>query len=94
MAYGYRFLDDDSVTEYMFGIKPTFEGLKLNPCITNSWDKVTIKRMFRGTLYNITIDNTAKCGNHVKTIYLDGKEISGDTVLSNNDTAEVLIVMG
>ena len=83
-----------AVTEYMFGIKPTFEGLKLNPCITNSWDKVTIKRMFRGTLYNITIDNTAKCGNHVKTIYLDGKEISGDTVLSNNDTAEVLIVMG
>lgn len=83
-----------ALTEYMFGVKPTYKGLKLNPCITNNWDKVEIKRVFRGTTYNITIDNSAKCGNHVKEIYLDGNLIDGDTILSNNPTADVLVVMG
>ncbi len=83
-----------AVSEYMLGIKPTFEGLKIAPCITNEWDKVSITRKFRGTTYNITIDNSAKCGTRVKEIYLNGKRIEGDIVLVQDKSADVLVIMG
>ncbi len=83
-----------AVSEYMLGVKPTFEGLKIAPCITNEWDKVSIKRKFRGTTYNIIIDNTARCGTRVKEIYLNGKKVDGDTVLASGENADVLVIMG
>ncbi len=80
--------------EYIFGIKPQMNGLQIKPCITNKWEKIKIKREFRGTTYNITIDNTQKCGTEVSKILVDGKEIEGDTVYSTNKVCDVLVVMG
>ncbi len=80
--------------EYIFGIKPVFNGLKMQPCITNKWDKVKVQRIFRGTQYNITIDNSARCGTVVKEIFVDGKKIDGDVVFSENKTVDVLVIMG
>ena len=83
-----------ALSEYIYGIKPTLDGLEISPCITNEWDKVKVQRRFRGCMYNIEIDNSLKCGNRVKKIYVDGKEIEGNVVLSTNKTANVLVVMG
>jgi cellobiose phosphorylase len=83
-----------ALTEYIYGVRPTLDGLEISPCITNEWDKVKVKRCFRGCTYNIEIDNSLKCGNRVKKIYVDGKEIEGNVVLSTNKTANVLVVMG
>ena len=83
-----------ALSEYIYGVKPTMDGLEISPCITNAWDKVKVQRRFRGCTYNIEIDNSNKCGNKVKKIYVDGKEIDGNVILSPNKTAEVLVVMG
>ena len=83
-----------ALSEYIYGVRPTLDGLELSPCIPNAWDKVKVQRRFRGCTYNIVIDNSAKCGNRVKKILVDGKEIDGNVILSPNKTAEVLVVMG
>ena len=83
-----------ALTEYIYGVKPTLDGLEISPCITNKWDKVKVQRRFRGCTYNIEIDNSSKCGNKVNKIFVDGKEIEGNVVFSTNKTAEVLVVMG
>ena len=80
--------------EYIFGLKPSFNGLKIEPCIPNAWKQAFATRKFRGTTYNITFKNPSENGSSVKKILLDGKEIDGNTVFSNNLTAEVTVLLG
>ena len=83
-----------TLEEYIYGVKPTFEGLRLSPCIPDEWESVKVKRKFRNTEYDIEIDNSAKCGNRVKAIFVNGKEIEGNIVLSTDKKVDVRVVMG
>lgn len=83
-----------ALEEYIYGVRPTLNGLELAPCIPDEWDSVKICRKFRNTEYNITVDNAAKCGNKVKRILVDGEEIQGNLVRSDKEKVNVLIVMG
>lgn len=83
-----------ALEEYIFGVKPCFKGLKIQPCIPDEWNKIKVKRFFRGCEYSITIDNSARCGNCVKEIYLDGKKFNGEFILSDRSSADVLVVTG
>ena len=83
-----------ALEEYIFGVKPCFKGLKIQPCIPDEWGKIKVKRFFRGCEYSITIDNSARCGNCVKEIYLDGKKFNGEFILSDRSSADVLLVTG
>ena len=83
-----------ALEEYIFGVKPCYNGLKIKPCIPDEWKKATVKRYFRGCEYTIEIDNSAACGNTVKEIYLDGKKFNGEYILSSAQTASVKIIMG
>lgn len=64
-----------AVTEYILGIKPVWEGLKITPCIPDSWSGYTVKRLFRGVTYNITVTR----GEPQMTV--NGKKIDSDVVL-------------
>ncbi len=83
-----------ALEEYIFGVKPCYNGLKIQPCIPDEWEKATVKRCFRGCEYTIEIDNSAACGNTVKEIYLDGKKFDGEYILSSAPTASVKVIMG
>ena len=41
--------------EWMIGVRPTFRGLLLSPCLPSHWEKVRIKRPFREDLFDITL---------------------------------------
>lgn len=83
-----------ALEEYIFGVKPCYKGLKIKPCIPDEWEKATVKRRFRGCEYAITIDNSERCGNSVKEIFVNGEKFDGEYILSVAPTAEILIVMG
>ncbi len=83
-----------ALSEYIYGVKPTLDGLVLSPCIPNEWEEVKIQRRFRDCVYNIRIDNSAKCGNKVKKVLVDGKEIQGNLVYSKEKKVDVLVIMG
>ncbi len=82
------------LSEYMFGVRPCYDSLELDPCISDELEYVKVKRIFRGTIYNIEIDNSKKCGNRVEKIYVDGKLINGNHVLSKNEECNIKIIMG
>lgn len=44
-----------AVTQYMLGIKPTWEGLSVKPCLPTEWKNIKIKREFRGKTYNFDL---------------------------------------
>ncbi len=61
-----------AVSRYILGIRPEYQGLRVDPCLPASLDEISITRVFRGVTYHIHIRNGSK-GKGVKRIRLDGR---------------------
>lgn len=44
-----------AVTQYMLGVKPTWEGIKVDPCLPSQWKNVIVYREFRGKKYQFNL---------------------------------------
>lgn len=60
--------------EWILGIRPTFEGLVVDPCIPAAWDGFKVRRKFRGAIYNIDVKNPEHVNCVVKEILIDGEK--------------------
>jgi len=82
--------------DYILGAQPTYDGLKINPCIPSSWKKYKITRKFRGDIYDITVKNPKGVCRGVKSIKVDGKKIKGDILplFRDKQVHKVDVVMG
>ncbi|MCQ2577452.1 MAG: glycosyl transferase [Treponema sp.] len=69
-----------AISQYILGIQPDFDGLKVDPSIPASWDGFTATRLFRGAKYNITIKNPNHVCKGVKSLVVDGKAVEGCVV--------------
>ncbi|MBN1260002.1 MAG: glycosyl transferase, partial [Anaerolineae bacterium] len=85
-----------AATRYILGIRPTYEGLEIDPCIPSSWDGFTIRREFRGTVYDITVRNPDHVTKGVAAMWVDGEEHVTNVVplLSPERNHRVLVMMG
>lgn len=64
-----------AMVNYVFGLLPEMEGLKVDPCLPTSWRCASIDKTFRGTTYHISYENG---GANVKEIFVNGKKIEGN----------------
>ena len=69
------------MSQYILGIKPTLDGLMIDPCIPDSLDGYTLKRTFRGVTYNITIDNKAHSQKGVKSLSVNGETFDNTNII-------------
>ena len=67
-----------AITQWILGIRPTFDGLPIAPVIPERWNGFTATRKFRGVTYTITVERAGP-GNAVK-LTVDGKPIEGNVV--------------
>ena len=83
-------------TEWVLGIRPSREGLVIDPCLPSSWDGFRMKRIFRGTTYEITVENPRHVHKGVKAVWVDGKPVGRALVpaLRDGQTHHVRVVMG
>jgi cellobiose phosphorylase len=58
--------------EGILGIRPTHEGLRVDPCIRPGWKEYSVERRFRGALYRITVRNPARVSCGVVALEIDG----------------------
>ena len=80
-----------AISQYILGIRETFDGLMIDPCIPSSWKGFTVSREFRGTKYNFTVKNPSKASKGIKKMSVDGKEIKGNIVPIEKNKKEVNI---
>jgi cellobiose phosphorylase len=78
-----------SMVNYVYGLLPELEGLKVDPCLPPSWKTAEITKTFRGTTYNIKYKNG---GTRVKSITVDGKAIEGNVLPLTGKVTEVTVV--
>ena len=69
-----------TITQYILGIKPQYNGLEISPCIPKKWTGYQVTRKFRGAEYEITVENPNEVNNGVKSLVLNGKAIEGNLI--------------
>ena len=71
-------------TEWLLGVRPTWEGLLVRPCLPPDWKGFTMKRTFRGSVYRITV----RAGAARRGLRVDGRPLRGDVVPAFGDGRE------
>lgn len=85
-----------AISQYILGIIPDHEGLKIDPCIPEEWEGFSVTRKFRGNEYNISIKNPQGVSKGVVKVTVDGVRINGNIlpVFENGTSHEVEVIMG
>ena len=85
-----------SISQSILGIKPTLDGLEIDPCIPTDWTGYTVSRRFRGAVYHITVENPTGVQKGVKQLLVNGQSISGTVIpaAATGSIVEVRAVMG
>jgi cellobiose phosphorylase len=69
-----------TISQYILGIRPHYNGLLVDPCIPQHWEGFIVKRQFRGATYQIHIKNPKKSMKGVASITVDGKLMHGNLI--------------
>ena len=85
-----------AISQYILGIIPDYDGLKVDPSIPSEWDGFKVSRTFRGDVFDITIKNPDHVCKGVKSVTVDGNAIDGNIlpVFGDGKTHTVEVVMG
>lgn len=83
-----------AITEFILGIKPTYNGLLIDPCVPQTAKEYKVTRKFRGGEYHITIKNPQGVQTGVKSITMDGNAINGSIIPASDGKHTVEVVMG
>ena len=83
------------MSQYILGIQPTLDGLKIDPCIPAGLEGYTVERTYRGVRYHITVDNSAHAQKGVASMVVDGRPVNGNIIPAPTGTdCTVTVVMG
>lgn len=85
-----------AASQYILGLQPVIEGMRIDPCIPSRWEGFEATRRFRNKELLIKVSNPNGVEKGVKNITLNGKSIAGNIVPFNSmqDTNVVEVIMG
>jgi len=85
-----------NVSQYILGIRPTLEGLAIDPCLPSSIKGFTCERLYRGVRYHITVEKPDGVSKGVRSLVVDGTAIEGNIIPLDGSKQErtVKVVMG
>lgn len=81
-------------TKEILGIKPDFEGLRIDPCIPKDWQGFSLSRQFRNSHYEIDVKNPSRVNKGVKSILVNGQVWLDDHLPVGDKLYKVEIIMG
>lgn len=83
-----------TVSEFILGIKPSYDGLTIDPRLPTSAKEYEVCRKFRGAEYIIKVKNPKGVNKGVRSLLLDGQRMEGNTVPFSEGRHTVEVVMG
>jgi N,N'-diacetylchitobiose phosphorylase len=85
-----------AICQYILGIRPEYDGLRIDPCIPSKWKEFEVQRILRGKKLQIYVDNHAAVQKGVKKVLLNGEAIIGNLLPVNRLKSDnsVEVVMG
>lgn len=85
-----------AATEWILGVRPTVDGLVVDPCIPTEWDGFTQVRQYRGATYHVKVENPENVSCGVTEITVDGEKLKKPIVpvFEDGQVHEVHVVLG
>ncbi|MBR0468759.1 MAG: glycosyl transferase [Mogibacterium sp.] len=62
-----------AVSQYILGVRPEFDGLRVDPCLPAGIGSFSCVRKFRGSTYHISVENAAGGHKGTASVTVDGK---------------------
>jgi cellobiose phosphorylase len=82
-----------AATQWLVGIRPELDGLRIDPRLPATTAEIRVTRRFRGATYRITVHGSAQPGDHlarVTRLVVDGTPIDGNLApLPSDPAAEI-----
>jgi cellobiose phosphorylase len=82
-----------AISQYILGIRTEYRGLKIDPCIPNSWKGFKITRKFRGVDYHITVNNPKGVSKGIEEIRVNGKVFDNNIIPPPTGIPEIDVVV-
>lgn len=79
-----------AITQYILGIRPTFDGLEVKPVMPSEWNGFEAVRSFRGVWYEISVKREGP-GNEV-SLEVDGIPAEGSIIRLPNEKTNTVTV--
>ncbi len=85
-----------AATQWILGIRPEYNGLRINPCIPSDWDGFSAVRQFRGKTFHIKVHNPNRVCKGVVKMTVNGQVVPGNLVCvpAESGTVEVEAWLG
>ncbi len=85
-----------TISQWILGVRADYNGLIVDPCIPAEWNEFSVKRVFRGTTFNIAIKNPSHVCKGVKSMTVDGVAVNGNIipVITDGKAHDVEVIMG
>jgi cellobiose phosphorylase len=80
----------------ILGVKPDYDGLRIDPCVPQGWESFRVTRRFRGVVYEITVLNPDRVCGGVQAMRVDGRSVPGNLIplSSGAGPVQVEVVLG
>ena len=84
-----------TISQGILGVKPDYDGLRLDPCLPKELTDLRLVRKFRGSTYNIHIVNKAGDEKGKLSLTVDGAALEGNVIPADKAPAthEVEVVL-
>lgn len=69
-----------AVTQHILGIKPDYDGLRIEPRIPGHWKGYRATRYFRGAVYRIAVQKRGAGAAEVRQVKVNGEPIQGTLI--------------
>lgn len=83
-----------AATQYLLGVRPEFDRLTVDPCIPADWKEFSVRRVWRGAVYDIHVQNPDGVEKGVRSVLVDGKETDRIPALPAGGSCRVEVTMG
>ncbi len=82
-----------TVSQYILGVKPQYDGLQIDPCLPQTAKEYTVVRKFRDAEYEIQVKNPHGRQKGVTSMTVDGQAVEGNLIPYTDGKHEVEVVM-
>ena len=85
-----------SATQYILGLRPELDGLRVDPCIPSTWEGFKATRLFRGRTIEIEVKNPDGVCRGVKSVTLNGEPLDDNLIPADRlvDRNQVQVILG
>jgi cellobiose phosphorylase len=69
-----------AITQWILGVRPEHEGLRVDPVLPSAWEGFEAVRRFRDATYRIAVRKPAGAAGRLTSLVVDGRPIEGTVV--------------